>query len=332
VSVDHTAQVQPLLRMRTFSELSRRDMAYAGGKGANLGELTWAGVPVPPGFVVGAPVYAAFCDESGLRERIAARLERLDVDDTTALEATCAEVHAMVEAEPVPDRLAQAIVDAYRRVADGDERPAVAVRSSAMAEDIESAALAGVGEAILNVRGAEAVVEAVRRCWASLFGSHRVFYRAKHGFAQAELDIAVIVQHQVASTRAGVMSTSDRSSGRRDRIVIEGAFGLGESVVSGRVSPDRYVVDKATLGTVTREVSRKELAIEPLASGGTTTRELSREEASRPALSDEEMRILADLAVRIEQHYGVPQNTDWAFDGEGWLWMLRSRPLTSAEV
>jgi phosphoenolpyruvate synthase/pyruvate phosphate dikinase len=222
----------------------------------------------------------------------------------------------------VPDQLAQAIVAAYRRVADGDERPATA-------EDTESASFAGMDDTVLNVRGAQAVVEAVRHCWASLLGSRTVFYRAKHGFGQAGMDIAVIVQQQVRCTRAGVMFTIDPTSGRHDRIVIEGVFGLGESVVAGWVSPDRYVIDKEILAVVTPEVRRKELAIEPLAGGGTSSRELSGEEASRPVLSDEEVRSLAELAVRIEQHYGAPQDTEWGVDGEGWLWILESRPAAA---
>ena len=145
----------------------------------------------------------------------------------------------------------------------------VAVRSSATAEDTASASFAGMNETFLNVRGEEAVVDAVRRCWASLFGARTVFYRAKRGFSQAGMDIAVVVQHQIDSSRAGVMFTIDPAGGRTDRIVIEGAFGLGESVVSGSVSPDRYLVDKPTLAIVAHEVGRKELVIEAQPDGGT---------------------------------------------------------------
>jgi pyruvate, water dikinase len=316
-------------RVRPFAELSHDDVAFAGGKGANLGELTRAGIPVPPGFVVGAPAYAAFCDDGGLRERIGALLEGLDVEDTEALTAATARVRAMVESEPVPEWLEMAIVRAYRSIA-ADGNAAVAVRSSATAEDTESASFAGMNETYLNVRGDDDLIDAVRRCWASLFGGRTVFYRAKRGFSQADMDIAVVVQRQVESMRAGVMFTIDPASGRRDRIVIEGAFGLGESVVSGQVSPDRYVVDKGTLSIVTREVKRKELAIEPLPDGGTATRALGSEEAMRPVLTDDEVRVLAELAVRIEDHYQAPQDTEWAFDRDGVVWMLQSRPVTSA--
>ncbi|MFP5362994.1 MAG: phosphoenolpyruvate synthase [Thermoleophilia bacterium] len=317
-------------RVRSFDELTLHDVDFAGGKGANLGELTHANVPVPPGFVVGAPSYAAFCDEGDLRRRIAARLDGLDVDDTAALEKASADVRAMVVGEPVPDGLAREIRDAYRVLAGGDASAPVAVRSSATAEDTESASFAGMNETYLNVRGENEVVDAVRRCWASLFGSRTVFYRAKRGFAQSAMDIAVVVQRQVQSARAGVMFTIDPSTGREDRIVIEGAFGLGESVVSGQVSPDRYIVDKASLRSVTREVRHKELAIESVAGGGTATRELSGEEASRPVLGDAELSALAEMAVRIERHYGCAQDTEWAFDESAHLWILQSRPVTSA--
>jgi pyruvate,water dikinase len=328
MSAVHTSVSEAALR--PFTELLRGDVDFAGGKGANLGELTHAGVPVPPGFVVGAPAYGAFCDEGGLRGRIEARLHSINVEDTAALEAATADVRAMVESEPVPPELEAAIAAAYSELAGADEDAPVAVRSSATAEDTASASFAGMNETFLNVRGVDGVVAAVRHCWASLFGSRTVYYRAKRGFSHAEMDIAVVVQRQIESTRAGVMFTIDPGSGRDDRIVIEGAFGLGESVVSGQVSPDRYVLDKATLAVVTRDVKRKELAIEPVPGGGTVTRELSGEEALRPVLDDAEVRRLGEMAVQIEGHYGSAQDTEWAFDSDGELWMLQSRPVTSS--
>lgn len=315
--------------VREFGRLGRGDVAFAGGKGANLGELTAAGLPVPPGFVVGAPAYAAFCDDSGLRARIEERLAAVDVEDTDELDRAAAEIRADVEAEPLPGWLKEAIREAYLRLAGEDERLAVAVRSSATAEDTESASFAGMNETLLNVRGTSAVLAAVRSCWSSLFGARTVYYRAKRGFDQAGMDIAVVVQRQIESTRAGVMFTIDPASGARDRLVIEGAFGLGESVVSGSVSPDRYVVGKDGLTIEQREVRRKELTIEYAADGGTATRELTGDEAERAVLSDEEVRQVAALGVRIEQHYGAPQDTEWAFDAEGEVWMLQSRPVTS---
>jgi pyruvate,water dikinase len=318
--------------VRSFERLSRADVDYAGGKGANLGELTAAGLPVPPGFVVGAPTYAAFCDATGLRGRIEERLSAVDVEDTESLEGAATEVRATVEAESLPDSLAAAIGDAYDRLAAeaGDPEAPVAVRSSATAEDTESASFAGMNETLLNVRGREAVLAAVRQCWSSLFGARTIYYRAKRGFGQADMDIAVVVQRQVESIRSGVMFTIDPASGATDRLIIEGAFGLGESVVSGSVSPDRYVVGKDKLTTLQREVRRKELTIEPLPGGGTRTRELDEHEAEQPVLSDAEVRSVADLGVRIEGHYGSAQDTEWAIDEAGTIWMLQSRPVTAS--
>jgi pyruvate,water dikinase len=314
--------------VRGFAELSRADVLFAGGKGANLGELTEAGLPVPPGFVVGAPAYAEFVDESGLRDRIAASLESVDVDDIAALDAACAQLRGEIEATPVPEALRAAIAAAYGSIDDGDT--AVAVRSSATAEDTASASFAGMNETFLNISGAEAVVDAVRRCWASLFGARTVFYRAKRGLGQADMDIAVVVQLQVQSTRAGVMFTIDPSTGRDDRLVIEGSFGLGEAVVSGQVSPDRWVVAKRTLHVLAHETRHKELVIERAASGqGTVTRPADENEADAPALSDDDVRLLAELGRRIETHYGSPQDTEWAFDADGHAFILQSRPVTS---
>ena len=328
---DMTSAVAGGEAVRPFERLSRADVDYAGGKGANLGELTAAGFPVPGGFVVGAPAYAAFCDGNGLRRRIEERLAAIDVDDTEQLERAAAEVRELVEAEPLPAELAAAIGDAYDGLARaaGDPETPVAVRSSATAEDTESASFAGMNETLLNVRGREAVLDAVRRCWSSLFGARTIYYRAKRGFGQADMDIAVVVQRQISSARSGVMFTIDPASGATDRLIVEGAFGLGESVVSGSVSPDRYVVGKDKLAILRREVRRKELTIEPNRDGGTTTRELGEHEAERPVLSDEEVQRVADLGVRIEAHYGAPQDTEWAVDPKGAIWMLQSRPVTA---
>ena len=219
--------------IRPFAELSREDVAFAGGKGANLGELVAAGVPVPSGFVVGAPAYAAFCEETGVRERIATLLDPVDVDDTEALGTAAGAARELVEAAAMPPWLRDAIAAAYEQLVGDEPSAPVAVRSSATGEDTGSASFAGMNETFLNVRGADDVVDAVHRCWASLFGGRTVFYRAKRGFSAAGIDIAVVVQAQIASTRAGVMFTVDPATGSRDRIVIEGAFGLGESVVGG---------------------------------------------------------------------------------------------------
>jgi phosphoenolpyruvate synthase/pyruvate phosphate dikinase len=202
---------------RSIADLSRSDVPYAGGKGANLGELTAAGMPVPDGFVVGAPTYAMYVEKTGLRDGIAERLRDLDVDDTAALETAAGDIRAMIETQAVPTAIDRSIVDAYAGMGSGQWRPAVAVRSSATAEDTASASFAGMNETFLNVCSESTVVDAVRRCWASLFGARTIFYRAKRGLDQAGMDIAVVVQRQLASTRAGVMFTVDPATGRDDQ-------------------------------------------------------------------------------------------------------------------
>jgi pyruvate, water dikinase len=313
--------------IKSFAELGRGDVSFAGGKGANLGELARAGFPVPPGFVIGAPVYAAFVEAAGLRRQIAGKLEDLDIGDAMALQMAAADLRATIEAAPLREPIERAIRARYAELAEEDAP--VAVRSSATAEDTEAASFAGMNETFLNVRGADAVVDAVRRCWSSLFGARTISYRAEKGLPQAEMETAVVVQRQVDVDRAGVMFTVDPASGARDRIVIEGAFGLGEAVVSGRVSPDRYVVDKSTLTVLTQEVHPKTAVIEAQPGGGTSLREVSGEEALRPTLSDGEVRELAELGRRIERHYDAPQDTEWAIDLEGRTWMLQARPVTA---
>ncbi len=314
----------------SFESLSRADVAQAGGKGANLGELTRAGFPVPPGFVVTAAAYRSFCDGAGLRERITELLGGVDVDDARALGEAAHTIRALVEAEPIPADVADAIRIAYASLGDGDPDVPVAVRSSATAEDTEAASFAGMNETFLNVRGSDDVVDAVRRCWASLFGARTVFYRATRGFGQAEMDIAVVVQRQVVPTRAGVMFTIDPASGATDRLVIEGAFGLGESVVSGSVSPDHFAVDKTSFTVVEREFQRQGVAIFADPAGGTLTRELTPAEEAQPVLTDTEAVELARIGARIEAHYGAAQDTEWAIDDDGEIWMLQSRPITAA--
>jgi pyruvate, water dikinase len=328
--IESPTRMDAALGVRQIAELGRTDIPFAGGKGANLGELTKAGLPVPPGFVIGAPVYATFVRETGLRERIASRLENLDVDNPAVLEEAATDLRKMIEAEPLSAATTDALRSSYVELVGDDSDARVAVRSSATAEDTEAASFAGMNETFLNVRGTDAVLNAVRRCWSSLFGARTIFYRAKCGFDQAAMDIAVIVQRQIPATRAGVMFTVDPSTGAPDRLVIEGSFGLGEAVVSGRVSPDRYVVDKETLTIVAREIHPKTAVIEPHPQGGTMVHELAAEEAVRATLSDDEARALAELGKSIEAHYGAAQDTEWAIDAGGKIWMLQARPVTSA--
>jgi len=266
-----------LVPIRPLRDLSIADVQYAGGKGANLGQLTRTGLPVPPGFVVGAPACAAF---------------RVPSEDSE-----------------MPGWPVDAIGAAYDELCQGELDAPVAVRSSVTAEDTAPGSVAGMNETFLNVRGRDAVIDAVQRCC--------------HG----DTDTAVVVQRQIPSTRAGVMFTVDPATNVRDHLVIEGSFGLGESVAKGLVSPDRYVVEKSSMRVVARSVLPKALTIETARRGGTVARELSVEESCRPALSEEEVLRVAELGLAIEREYGAPQDIEWAFDPDGNIWMLQSRPI-----
>jgi pyruvate, water dikinase len=303
----------PFALVRPLHDLRREDLTYAGGKGANLGELIAAEMPVPRGFVVGAPAFATFADESGLRGRLRERFEGLDPDDVDALAAAAEDARELVLAEALPEAVGVAIRRHYADLAEtGEWGPMVAVRSSATTEDTESASFAGIHETVLNVHGADAVLDAVRRCWASLFGARTLAYRAGRGLPLADLDIAVVVQRQIVPTRSGVMFTIDPATGDTDRLVIEGSLGLGEPVVAGEVSPDRFVVDKDTRTVSSFQLGRKEVVVEPLREGGVRRRPATLEEAGAAVLSDEDITVLADLAIAIEGHYGAPQDTEWA--------------------
>ena len=262
-----------------------RDFAFAGGKAVNLAELIGAGFPVPDGFCVGTPAYAQAADTAG----IAALLDAPDlpVRARDALLAT-----------PIPDDVAAAVTAAY--LALGEAVP-VAVRSSATAEDLPGASFAGQQDTYLNVVGVDAVLDAVRRCWASLWTDRAVAYRADAGIPHAGTQLAVVVQRMVDAQAAGVLFTADPISGRRSRSVLDAAPGLGDAVVSGAVDPDHWVVDGRT--------------ITASPAGG--------------CLTDRQVRDLVALGRRVEAHFGAPQDIEWALDGEGTLWLTQSRAITT---
>lgn len=318
--------------IRDFNQLRGKDVAWAGGKGANLGELTAAGLPVPPGFVIGAPAFARYCDQSGLRERLHLLLDPLDPQDSAALEAAAGRARDLVEETPVPDWIAGEVEEHHRGMAGQCGDAPVAVRSSATSEDTAAASFAGMNESFLNVRGPDDLIAALRQCWSSLFGARTLYYRSSRGFPLVDIDIAVVVQAQIESLRSGVMFTVDPAGGDRDLIVIEGSLGLGEAVVSGQVTPDHFVTSKSRGEIVRRDLQKKELTIEYAQGGGTITRALSGDESAAPALNDTEVLEIASFGQRIEEHYGTPQDVEWAIDGSGKCWILQSRPITTLDA
>jgi pyruvate,water dikinase len=309
-----------------FEEVRLGDAASVGGKGANLGEMTSAGLPIPPGFVITAAAYLEAVEHAGVRATLLEefRLAAAAADDPDALGRAAARLRETVRGIPIPDDVREAILAEYHRLGGN---AAVAVRSSATSEDAAGTSFAGMHDTYNNVVGDEAVLRRVRECWASLYGDRVIAYRAGQGMDEEPV-LAVVVQAQVASDRSGVMFTVDPSTGARDRLVIEAALGLGEVVVSGAVEPDTYIVAKDGPRLVSVRVGRQSHALVP-GPGGTVEREdLDPQRADARVLSDEEVLAVAALGLQVEQHYGEPQDTEWAYSG-GRLWMLQSRPVTT---
>jgi pyruvate,water dikinase len=312
----------------SFDEVSRDDVARVGGKGANLGELTRAGVPVPPGFVVIASAYLDALDQSGLRDEVRRRIEGLDVDDPAALARAAEDCQAYVRRAGMPETTRRAALEAYAQLGGGtglDER--VAVRSSATAEDTASTSFAGMNETYTNVCGAHELVERIVDCWASLWSPRVVAYRATHALAD-EPAIAVVVQRMVDARTSGVMFTADPASGDRDRVVIEAAFGLGEVVVGGQVEPDTYVVSKHGPRIVQEHIGTKATKIVRGADGHDDRVDVPADEQARRALDENALMALAHTAIELERLYGAPQDVEFAIDEHG-IWIVQSRPITT---
>jgi phosphohistidine swiveling domain-containing protein len=319
-------QVKEMEMVLPFAAIDCSSVAVAGGKAANLGELTQAGFPIPPGFCVTTAAYALVAEEVGL-EPMLAELAAARADDTRHLAAVAAAARARLLATPMPERVAEAIRKAYGELVHDAPVP-VAVRSSATAEDLPFASFAGQQETYLNIIGIEALLDAVRRCWASLWTDRAVSYRESLGIDPHAVRLAVAVQQMVDAAVAGVLFTAHPLTGRRRQAVIDASPGLGEAVVSGAVNPDHFVVHTATGEIAQRRLGDKRLVIRATAGGGTQRVELTGGN-TEACLSDEQIRALAALGARVEAHFGTPQDTEWAIDASGKLWLVQSRPITT---
>lgn len=300
-------------------------LARVGGKAANLAELTRAGFLVPPGFLITTDAYRAFVAATQIGDRILALVRSVTADDPVALEQVSEAIRALFMDGHMPEAIANAIVMAYQELSHGTARLPVAVRSSATAEDLPGLSFAGQQDTYLNVVGFDAVIDAVKRCWASLWTARAIGYRAHNHILSDEVALAVVVQELIASEVSGVLFTANPLTGRRDEIVIDASFGLGEAIVSGLVEPDHYVVDPQTWQITGRKLGTKALAIVPRADGGT---ERIAGGESHQALPDEQIVELARVARRVANHFGAPQDIEWAWAG-GQLYLLQSRPITS---
>lgn len=303
-----------------FEELTKDDVPIVGGKNANLGEMIRAGIPVPPGFAVTAYAFKRFIEETGIKDRIyeiiREKAPKGAAKPEDYIEAS-KEIRALIESTPMPKDIEEAIRKAYRELCErvGKKEEFVAVRSSATAEDLPDASFAGQQETYLNVRGEDEVVEKVQKCWSSLFTPRAIFYREQKGFEHEKVLISVAVQKMVNAKSAGVMFTIHPVTGERDKIVIEGNWGLGEAVVSGAVTPDEWVVDKNTLEILERRIVEKTVEyIRDPKTGRTIHAEVPPERRKQPCLTDEEVKKLAELGILIEKHYGRPMDIEWAID------------------
>jgi len=312
--------------VRNISTLRISDAEEAGGKGANMGELVAAKLPVPPGFVLQRDCYRDSMRAGGVDAELSElhREALANVADTTHLPELCERLQGLVHKAGVADAVRDAVLVAYRAL--GSD-PVVAVRSSATDEDGRDASFAGMNATITNVSGEENLIDAVLRCWMSLFSPRVITYRASRDFT-ADPAMAVVVQKMINSEKAGVAFTADPSTGAQDRVVIEGALGLGEVVVSGEVEPDTYIVSKETFAVLNTRVGHKAFKIVRGPDGHDKAVDLDDEQADARVLSDDELRRIAELAVATERHNGCPQDTEWAIE-DGQTYLVQARPITT---
>ncbi|TNE85267.1 MAG: phosphoenolpyruvate synthase [Deltaproteobacteria bacterium] len=305
-----------------FAEIALSDLPVVGGKGANLGELAAAGFPVPPGYCVTTEAFRQFL--AGAPDDVLAALDGVPAE-LDAVRAAGATVRERLSSVPIPEAVVATATEAWQAL--GAEHP-YAVRSSATAEDLPDASFAGQQDTYLNLRGEAAILDGIRRCWISLFTDRAILYRIQHGFAHEEVLLAVVVQRQILPEVSGILFTADPITSSRGIVSIDAGFGLGEGLVSGKVSADLYQVGKHDGKLVDKRIATKELAIRPLPEGGTEEVALSEAEREAPVLTDAQAESLAALGLRIEAHYGQPQDVEWCVEGDE-VFVVQSRPITT---
>lgn len=318
-----------------FSELSNRDAAIAGGKGASLGEMTNAGIPVPPGFVVLADAFEKFLDETNLNTEIDAILHTVKTDEMRSVEHASERIQKLILEAKMPEDIGEEIVADFSRL----DAEHVAVRSSATAEDSDSAAWAGQLDTYLNTTR-ETLLANVQRCWASLFTSRAIFYRFEKDLHTTKISVAVVVQKMIQSEVSGIAFSVHPVTEDRNQLIIEAGFGLGEAIVSGQITPDSYVVEKSPRRIIDKNIVEQERGIyrketgemggmgEKGEMGANEWRNIPIGQRSEQKLSDEQILALSQLIIHIEQHYGFPCDIEWAFEA-GILYITQSRPITT---
>lgn len=309
--------------IKTFNELSAQDVAQAGGKGASLGEMTRAGVPVPGGFVILASVFEKFLEETDIGIEIGLLLSSVNYSEIHSAEYASGKIQSLILGATLPANIAEEIRKAHQTL--GTQY--VAVRSSATAEDSGSAAWAGQLESYLNTTK-DTLLNNVQRCWASLFTPRAIFYRLEKKLGDKHIAVAVVIQKMVQSEVSGIAFSVHPITEDRNQLIIEASYGLGEAIVSGQVTPDAYVVEKEPRNILDKKVVAKERGLYMTEGGKNDWVSINEERAGKQALTDNEILQLSELVLSIERHYGFPCDIEWAFEA-GKFYIVQSRPITT---
>ena len=331
-----------------LSEIGKKDISIAGGKGANLAEMYNSELPVPAAFIITAQAYQNFLEVSKIREKILKIVNLIDLENTKELEEKAKQIREIIIQAEMPKQLAKQITEAYANInidkesleeASADvlgiitasrEPCFVAVRSSATTEDLSTASFAGQQESYLNIKGNKALLESIKKCWASLFTARAIYYRTRKQFKHEMSFIAVVVQKMVNSEKSGVTFTINPITNNENEIVVEAVFGLGEGIVSGTIEPDNYIVDKKTLRPKEKRIGNKKLSFMRASTGETIKKELPEDVWTQEALDAHELRTIVNYAIKIEDLYRWPQDIEWAIEG-GKVYIVQSRPVTTLE-
>lgn len=316
-----------MLNLIWFDDIQGDLIKYTGGKGASLSKMHKFQLNVPNGFVVSAPFFFEYRKKNDLDEKILQLIKTINYDDFDSIEKVCEKIRKMIIDTPMPARLENDVISYYNML--GGEAQPVAVRSSSTAEDLDDASFAGQQETFLYVVGKDDLIEKIKECWASLYNGRAVFYRKQKGFDERNVSIAVVVQKMVNSEKAGVMFTVNPISKNKDQALIEAAWGLGEAVVSGTVTPDNYTVNKNTSKVIEEYISEKEMMfVRDSSLKGVEEKDVPEEKKCARVLTDDELFELSSLAIKLEKFFGKPEDVEWAIE-KGELYLLQSRPITT---
>ncbi|NMB82613.1 MAG: phosphoenolpyruvate synthase, partial [Ignavibacteria bacterium] len=311
-----------------FKELDKHDTPLVGGKGANLGEMTKAGLPVPNGFAITVNAYEAFLLENDIDKKIYAILNETDVDNPEQLADASRKIQRIINTSKIPDIVSKEIISAYKKLSGPFKKALVAVRSSATAEDAGNTSFAGQQASFLNVKGEANLLVNVKECWASLFTARSIYYRVQNKVKHEQVLMSVIVMKMVQSDVSGVMFSIDPATNDKERIIIESVWGLGEMIVQGAVIPDRYVVQKDTFAILSKEVSDQSIQLIRDKNGENKEVEVPVSIRNKQKLTDEEIVKLAKMSNKLQEHYYFPQDSEWAKE-KGNLFIVQTRPITT---